>query len=200
MRFAVQVTILATLAFDQGSCFTGFYGSYFGRSSLDRRALVRKVSMNSNWQEYLAKGHHTHRAVPELRYSSASSTPVAIPTTRKDGRAPLYLEDGIWLPEDSFAEASTVVRVPNFLSLEEIDAIHAAAQAVKAKVGVHIRTLPVDLDVLSAIRGPIVRPPWMTTYMQSMGLNRRLLSGLMEKIEAKVIEVDSQNWRVLPDR
>jgi hypothetical protein len=203
MRSFLRAWLLAFLIFDQGSCFTEILGNVFGsigvgRSS--RQAIVSKVSMNSNWQERLARGHNTHRALPELRYSSASTPSTAIPSITKDRRAPLYLEDGVWLPEDTFAEASTVVRVPNFLSYEEIESIHAAAQAIKKRVGVHVRTLPVDLNVLSAIRGPIVRPPWMTTYLQSMGLNRRLMFDLMEKIEAKVIEIDSQNWRVLPDR
>ncbi len=201
MQHLVQISILALLAVDQGSCFTGIHGRFVGIFPTDRISMQKdEVSMNSNWQEHLARGHHSHRAMPELRYSSVSSPPFTKPTPVKDRRAPLYLEDGIWLPEDSFAEASTVVRVPKFLSLEEIQSIHIAAQAVKKRVGVHVRTLPVDLNVLSVIRGPIVRPPWMTTYLQSLGLNRRLLSNLMDKIEAKVIEVDSQNWRVLPDR
>jgi hypothetical protein len=194
------LSILVLLAVDQGRCFTIIHGKYVVDHLLGRQNYVSKISMNSNWQEHLAKEHHTHRLMPELRYSRVSSPPAAIPITGQDGRAPLYFEDGVWLPEDSFAEASTVVRVPNFLSLDEIESIHIAAQAVKKRVGVHVRTLPVDLDVLSAIRGSMVRPPWMTTYLQSLGLNRRLLSNLMDKIEAKVIEIDSQTWRVLPDR
>jgi hypothetical protein len=203
MKYFIQASFLALLAVDQGSCFTGIHGKMVGTfmfERISRQKHAGQFSMNSNWQEHLSRGHHTQRAVPELRYSSVSSSPVTIETPGKDRRAPLYLEDGVWLPEDSFAEASTVVRVPNFLSPEEIESIHIAAQAVKKRVGVHVRTLPVDLNVLSSIRGPIVRPPWMTTYLQSLGLNRRLLSNLMDKIEAKVMEVDSQNWGVLPDR
>ena len=112
----------------------------------------------------------------------------------------MYLDDGVWLPEESFAEASSVIRVPQFLSSKDIDSIHRAAQYVKTKVGSHIRNLPVDVNIIKAANDPTAHPPWLTTYLQSMGFNRKLLPDLMEKIEAKVIEVDAMHWGVLPDR
>ena len=142
---------------------------------------INLFKMNLDGQYY--GGVHNRRMGPKLQFSSSSSasstlnapatsTETDMKNLNKIQRAPLYLEDGVWLPEDSFALDSTVVRVPKFLSLDDIASIHAAAQYVKTKVGSHIRKLPVDLSVLGAGSGPIPRPPWMTTYLQSLGLNR----------------------------
>ncbi len=110
----------------------------------------------------------------------------------------MCFEDGIWLPEDDFAISSRVVRVPRFLSADDIGAIHRAAHEVKRTVGSHVRTLPVDIEGMG--RGAGRTPPWTTTYLQSLGLNRRHLAPLMERIESKAVEVDGEHWGVLPDR
>jgi hypothetical protein len=144
----------------------------------------------------LEAGQYGGRSTAKLQFSPSSK----VDTLEQTKQAPLHLEDGVWLPVDSFAEASTVVRVPKFLSAEEIESIHSAAQVVKTKVGSHIRKLPVDMNAIKAAHGPFPRPPWMTTYLQSLGYNRKLLPELMEKIKTKVIEVDAKTWGVLPDR
>jgi hypothetical protein len=87
----------------------------------------------------------------QMRFAAKSTDERPVSLQIKDRiRAPMFLDDeGVWLPDDAFALNSNVIRVPGFLSKDDIDTIHATAHAVKKAVGSFERNLklPVDLNV-----------------------------------------------------
>jgi len=91
------------------------------------------------------------------------------------------------LLETPVAQRTPIVRMPGFVSDAEIEAIHAAADRVRARVGEVARS--------NSLTGNAAPGSWRTVYLNHQ--LAELLPDLRERLVAAACDADSEQWGVL---
>ena len=95
------------------------------------------------------------------------------------------------LPTPTSAQKTSAVRLPKFMSKEEIAAIHEVSRVMEEEE---------NLKVVFKGGATDGDPNWRTHYMQAEHGFQRHVPHLVTKIIEAMKQVDSENWRVLEGR